>query len=87
MTKESATIDLVKDVQKTIDDTIVLLVELGSQRGLTGRQKAKIKRLIEALQVSNRDIPEIARRRGSVKKLFGVIEKAIELWKDLFNGS
>lgn len=75
----------VEKIQQSIDDTVVLLVELRSRKTVTTKHQHEIDALVEELQSCSRALPRLAtNRKGLKKKVFILIEQAISLWKDLF---
>lgn len=70
--------------QKSIDDTVVLLLELKAAPGLSRVLERDIELAVEELQGIVRDLPTITSCRDSFELVFGVIKRAIELVQRVF---
>jgi len=75
----------VRDVQDSIDSTVLFLADLRSRPRMTKQQKELLDQLIHELQDASRVLPDLVKNDSSLKAVFGLIKKAIGLWNDFFS--
>ena len=77
----------VSDVQKIIDDTVILLLTIKGKNDFSLLKTQEIDEVIKHLQDCSRSLPEISKQHNQrfSKELLSVIEKAIHLCGELFH--
>jgi len=71
-------------LQKIIDDTVILLLELRSKPDLTRFQRAQTEEAVNKLQEISRRLPDLANKRTGRSLVFDAIRRTISVWRQLF---
>lgn len=74
---------LVGEFQKSLGDTIILLLELKNRPGVTQGDRIEIANIVEKLKGIMVDFPDVV-SRSWCEKVFGIITRADALRRGLF---
>ena len=76
--------DLATEFQKSLADTVVLLLQLKSKHGISQGMKGEIDEVVENLQGIIRKIPDALVSQDSFKLVFSSIVRAFNVWRNVF---
>ena len=84
MSKTATQKKLLSGFQRSLQDTVVLLVELKNKSGVTRIEEREIDDTVRKMQDIICSLPELVQSRDSFQIVFGTILKAIGVWRRLF---
>jgi uncharacterized protein YjgD (DUF1641 family) len=75
---------LVAEIQKSIDEIRLLLLEVKSKPGIDQVTKADINDAVNTLRKIDKQLPDIAEFRCVLDAIFGLIGKLYDVWRRMF---
>jgi len=74
----------VRDVQDSLDSTVLTLADMRSRPTTTKHQRELLDQPIDELQEASRALPDLVKKDPSYKAVFGLIKKVVGLWRDFY---
>ena len=77
--------DLINEFQKSLSDTVLLLLELKGEYKITRAQRKEIDDLVEKLHEYVVDLPKIMEHPKHFELVFGTIQRIWNFWQNVFS--
>ncbi len=76
---------LVADLQKPIDNAVILLLDLKNKSGITQGMKDDINNTVESLQETRRQLNDVLEPSDFLEMVFKPIKKLLNVWRKVFS--